>query len=164
MTVTPDDSARLQRLGIVVLINLAELLTLTLLYGKDVTIYPVDALTWQLWLFHIRHIHNGLLHCSIHHHVCTTCLHRWFYPRSNSRCRRRGLKYRPTLAVFILIILSFTFATIYWATWVAFLSIQIRWALVKNVGMELSEKWALTNAALAKPLLIQTIFFPFMVS
>ena len=79
-------------------------------------------------------------------------------------CRRRGLKYRPTLAVFILIILSFTFATIYWATWVAFLSIEIRWALVKNVGMELSEKWALTDAALAKPTLIQIILLPFMVS
>ena len=45
MTVTPDDSALLQLLGISVLNNLAELLTLTLLYGKDVTIYPVDALT-----------------------------------------------------------------------------------------------------------------------
>ena len=78
--------------------------------------------------------------------------------------RRRGLKYRPTLAIFILIILSFTFATIYWAAWVAGLSIEIRWALVKNVGMELSEKRALTNAALAKPMLIQFILFPFMVS
>ena len=45
MTVTPDDSALLQRLGLAVLINLAQLLTLTLLYGKDVTMYPVDALT-----------------------------------------------------------------------------------------------------------------------
>ena len=79
-------------------------------------------------------------------------------------CRRRGLKYRPALAIFILIILSFTFATIYWASWVAFLSIEIRWALVKNVGMELSEKRALTDAALVKPMLIQMIFFPFMVS
>ena len=79
-------------------------------------------------------------------------------------CRRRGLKYRPTLAIFILIILSFTFATIYWAAWVASLSIEIRWALVKNVGMELSEKRALTDAALAKPRLIQAIFVPFMVS
>ena len=78
--------------------------------------------------------------------------------------RRRGLKYGPTLAIFILIILSFTFATIHWATWVAFLSIQIRWALVKNVGMELSERRALTDAALAKPMLIQALVFPFMVS
>ena len=45
MTVTPDDSALLQHLGISLLLNLAELLTLTLLYGKDVTIYLVDALT-----------------------------------------------------------------------------------------------------------------------
>ena len=66
--------------------------------------------------------------------------------------------------MFILIILSFTFSTIYWAAWVASLSIEIRWALVKNVGMELSEKRALTDAAMAKPMLIEIIFVPFMVS
>jgi hypothetical protein len=45
MTVTPDDSARLQHMGIVLLTNLAQISTFTLLYGNDATIYPVDALT-----------------------------------------------------------------------------------------------------------------------
>jgi hypothetical protein len=45
MTVTPDDSARLQSLGIALLSNLAFLLTLTFLHGNDFTIYPADAPT-----------------------------------------------------------------------------------------------------------------------
>jgi hypothetical protein len=43
MTVTPDDSARLQYMGIVLLNNLVELSVITLLHGNDATIYPVDA-------------------------------------------------------------------------------------------------------------------------
>jgi hypothetical protein len=38
MTVTPDDSARLRRLGINHLNNLAQLLTATLLQGNDAII------------------------------------------------------------------------------------------------------------------------------
>ena len=45
MTVTPDDSARLQHLGIVLLNNVAGLSAATLLYGKRVTIYATNALT-----------------------------------------------------------------------------------------------------------------------
>ena len=45
MSVTPpspaDDGAYLQRVGIVLLSNLAELSTLTLLHGNDATICPV---------------------------------------------------------------------------------------------------------------------------
>ena len=74
-----------------------------------------------------------------------------------------GLKSHPTLAIFILIILSFTGATIYWATWTAVLAIQIRWIFVKNYGMELPEKMALTNAAIAKLTLVQQFVTPFLV-
>jgi hypothetical protein len=77
--------------------------------------------------------------------------------------RCRGLKSRPTLAIFILIILSFIGATIYWATWVAGLVIQIRWTFVKNYGMDLSEKMALTDAAMAKPGLVEFLVEPFLV-
>ena len=45
MTITPDDSACLQALGIAFLINLAALSSLTLLHGNDVISYAVDALT-----------------------------------------------------------------------------------------------------------------------
>ena len=69
--------------------------------------------------------------------------------------RRRGLKSRPTLAMFILIIIGFTLATLYWAASIAAAAIQIRSVLVQNVGMELSEKLALANAAIVKPVLIQ---------
>jgi len=68
---------------------------------------------------------------------------------------RRGLKSRQTLAIFILIIICFTSATLYWATWMAAIAIQIRTALVQNVGVALSEKLALANAAIIKPVLIQ---------
>lgn len=78
--------------------------------------------------------------------------------------RHRGLKSRPTLVIFILIILSFTAANIYWAVWMASLIIQFRWVLVKNVGMELSKKFALANVASAKPELVEMYLEPFMVS
>ncbi|KAF8223475.1 hypothetical protein L208DRAFT_1411759 [Tricholoma matsutake] len=74
----------------------------------------------------------------------------------------RGLKSRPTLVIFILIILSFTAANIYWAVWMASLIIQFRWVLVKNVGMELSKKFALANVASAKPELVEMYLEPFM--
>ena len=45
MTVTPDDSIHLQRLGIVLLQNIARFTTITLLYGNNDAIYRVDALT-----------------------------------------------------------------------------------------------------------------------
>ena len=80
-----------------------------------------------------------------------------------SICRRRGLKSRPALAIFILILLSFAGATIYWAAWMAYCTIQIRSTLVKNVGMELSEKFAIANAATGMPELIQSIFSYFVV-
>ena len=67
MTVTPDDSARLQHAGIVLLTNLGSVLTVTLLHGNDI-IYLANALI-QLLPFHIRCIHNGLLYCSAHHFV-----------------------------------------------------------------------------------------------
>lgn len=41
MTMTSDDSALLEGLGIVLLGDLANLLMLTLLHGNDDTIYPV---------------------------------------------------------------------------------------------------------------------------
>jgi hypothetical protein len=77
--------------------------------------------------------------------------------------RRRGLKSRPTLAIFILIILSFTGATICWAMWIAGLAIQIRWTLVKNNGMDLYEKMALSNAAMIKLGFVQFFFASFLV-
>jgi hypothetical protein len=78
--------------------------------------------------------------------------------------RHRGLNSRPTLAMFILIIFSFTLATLSWATWMAGAAIEIRLALVENVGMELSEKRVLTNAATAKLSLIQQLSGTVMVS
>jgi hypothetical protein len=45
MTVTPDDSVRLQHVGITLLANLTFTATLTLLLGNDVTMCPVNALT-----------------------------------------------------------------------------------------------------------------------
>ncbi|KAF8230496.1 hypothetical protein L208DRAFT_1400453 [Tricholoma matsutake] len=131
MTITPDDSARLRHVGIVLLTNLAGLTTTTLLHGNAVTSYPVDVLT-QLY--------------------CLTSVYRHW-----------GLKSHPTLAIFILIILSFTATTIYWAAWMAAVAIQICSVLVKNGGMELSEKMALSNAAAAKPDLILMSLNPFMV-
>ena len=77
-----------------------------------------------------------------------------------SICRRRGLKSRPA---FILILLSFAGATIYWSAWMASTTIQIRSTLVKNVGMKLSEKFAIANAATGMPELIQSIFSYFVV-
>ena len=74
MTVTPDDSALLQRLGTVLLNNLTSLLTLTFLHGNDVIIYPVNCSNTTL-TFYIRHIHNSLLYRSTHHFVCPS-LHR----------------------------------------------------------------------------------------
>jgi len=55
-------------------------------------------------------------------------------------------------------------ATLYWASWVASITFQIRLALVENIGMELSEKRALARAVAAKLILIQQISDPFMVS
>jgi hypothetical protein len=54
-------------------------------------------------------------------------------------------------------------ATLYWAAGIAFFTIQIRLMLVKNIGMELSEKFALVNVATTTPAMIQIIIFPFMV-
>lgn len=65
--------------------------------------------------------------------------------------------------MFILIIISFTGATINWAAWMAAVILQIRMPLVRNVGMELSEKIALTNAATIKPDLIQLFLTRLMV-
>ncbi|KAF8222551.1 hypothetical protein L208DRAFT_1413272 [Tricholoma matsutake] len=74
----------------------------------------------------------------------------------------QGLKSYPTLAIFILIILSFTATTICWAAWMAFVTIQMCSLLVKNVGMELSEKMALSDAATAKLYLINLYLTSFM--
>jgi hypothetical protein len=54
-------------------------------------------------------------------------------------------------------------ATLYWAAGIAFFTIQIRSVLVNNIGMELSEKFALVNVATTKPAVIQIVLFPFMV-
>ncbi|KAF8232235.1 hypothetical protein L208DRAFT_1397642 [Tricholoma matsutake] len=62
----------------------------------------------------------------------------------------QGLKSHPTLAIFILIILSFTVTTMNWAACMAAVTIQICSVLVRNVGMELSEKMALSNTAITK--------------
>ena len=43
MTITPDDDARLQYLGLALILNITNLSTITLLHGKDATIS--DALT-----------------------------------------------------------------------------------------------------------------------
>jgi hypothetical protein len=85
-------------------------------------------------------------------------------PSLTSISRRRGLKSRPTLMMFILVIISFTSATIYWAAWMASVAIQIRLALVENIDMALSERFALANAAITKPVLIQIFLDCFMVS
>jgi hypothetical protein len=66
--------------------------------------------------------------------------------------------------MFILIIINFTLATMYWTAWMALFVIQIRSVLVKNVGMKLSEKMALSRAASSKPILIQTWVDCFTVS
>ncbi|KAF8230478.1 hypothetical protein L208DRAFT_1400424 [Tricholoma matsutake] len=123
MTITPDDSARLQHEGIALLTNLARLTTTTLLHGIFIMVFSIA-------------VHTTL---------------------------RRGLKSHPTLAIFILIILSFTGTTIYWAAYLAFIAIQICSVLVKNVGMELSEKMALLKAATAKLYLTEVYLTPFMV-
>jgi hypothetical protein len=81
-----------------------------------------------------------------------------------SVCRRRGLKSRPTLVMFILNVLSFIAATIYWTAWIAAVIIKIRLVLVTNDGMELAEKNALASAAIAKPDLLEIFFMPFVVS
>ncbi|KAF8233304.1 hypothetical protein L208DRAFT_1395954 [Tricholoma matsutake] len=73
-----------------------------------------------------------------------------------------GLKSHPTLAIFILIILSFTATTIYWAAWMAYVTIRMCSVFVKNAGMELSEKMALSNAAAAKLYLFELYLIPFM--
>ena len=77
--------------------------------------------------------------------------------------RRRGLKSRPTLAMFTLISVSFTGTTIYWATWAAFFAIQIHFRLVQNIGMELSGNYALTNASMVQLDMINMFLGPFMV-
>ncbi|KAF8233462.1 hypothetical protein L208DRAFT_1395715, partial [Tricholoma matsutake] len=110
MTITPDDSARLQHVGVILLTNLATLITITLLQGIFIMVFSIA------------------VHTTLH----------------------RGLTSRPTLAIFILIILSFTVAIIYWAVLMATVTIQICSVFVKNVGMELSEKMALSNTATTK--------------
>ena len=77
--------------------------------------------------------------------------------------RHRAHKSRATLAIFILIIFNFIGTTIYWAACIAYVTIQIRWSLVKNVGVGLS-KTILINAATAKPFLMELFFQPFLVS
>jgi hypothetical protein len=66
--------------------------------------------------------------------------------------------------MFILIILSFTMATICWVVLMASITTQIRLALVENISMELSERIALINAALARPELIVHFLIPFLAS
>ena len=113
----------------------------------------------------IRHVHTGLRHCSIHYLVCPTLQNPANFTRGLTFVyRRRGLKSRASLAIFILIILSFTAATIYWAVWTASYVTDIRWVLLKNVGMDLSEKFALANAANITPGLMEMYLEPFMVS
>jgi hypothetical protein len=64
----------------------------------------------------------------------------------------------------ILIIICFTIATLYWAAEMATFAIQIRSVLVDNVGMSLSEKIALADAATAAPGLIESFVEYFIVS
>jgi hypothetical protein len=66
--------------------------------------------------------------------------------------------------MFILNILSFIGATIYWTAWIAAVIIKIRLVLVTNDGMELTEKNALANAATAKLNMLEMFFMPFVVS
>ena len=65
--------------------------------------------------------------------------------------------------MFILLVLNFTLATISLATWIACTAINIRSFLVENVGMELIEKVAVTDAATATPTLIQVFCAPITV-
>jgi hypothetical protein len=51
----------------------------------------------------------------------------------------------------MLIILSFTGATIYWAAWMAIITFRIRLMLVKNISVEFSERFVLTGAATVIP-------------
>jgi hypothetical protein len=67
------------------------------------------------------------------------------------------------LAMFILIVLSFTLATTHWAAWMAAVTVQIRLPLVTSVGMDLSERMALADAGTATPVLIQIYVSPCMV-
>lgn len=108
-----------------------------------------------------RHIHNGLFHGSTHHLVCPSSAD-WIRGLT-SYYRHRGLRSCPTLVIFILIIIGFTGATIHWATYMAGVAIRIHLSLVKNIGMELSEKFAPANAAIAKLKTIQAFIDPFMV-
>ena len=78
--------------------------------------------------------------------------------------RQQGLKSHPALEIFILILLSFAGATTYWASSMVYYTIQIHSVLMKNIGMELSEKFALANAATEVMALIQTVSDPFVVS
>jgi hypothetical protein len=64
----------------------------------------------------------------------------------------------------MLIVLNYILSIIYWAAWMAFIVIQIRAVLVNNVGMALTEKFALSNAATDKFRLIQLYIEPPMVS
>lgn len=64
MTVTPDDSARLRHVGVLLLSNLTSFSALTLLHGNDDIGDLLNALT-RLWC-----IHSGLLYCSTHCFVC----------------------------------------------------------------------------------------------
>ena len=66
--------------------------------------------------------------------------------------------------IFILIVVNFTLVTINWTAWVGSIAIEIRSVLVDNVGMELTEKFALSNAATAKLRLIQWYSRPAIVS
>jgi hypothetical protein len=65
--------------------------------------------------------------------------------------------------MFILTTLSFTLATIYWAVWMAAVTIQIHWTFVKNIGMDLVDRKALSDAAITTLNLIQFYLRPFMV-
>jgi len=67
---------------------------------------------------------------------------------------RRGFTSRATQAMFLLIVINFLLNTIYWADWMSVVAILIRTALVKDVGMSLDEKFALTNLAMNKPTLV----------
>jgi hypothetical protein len=66
--------------------------------------------------------------------------------------------------MFILIIFSFTLATLYWVSTMAIVAMQIRMALVDNVNLTLSQRTVLANAATAKLKIIQQLSDPLMVS
>ncbi|KAF8240294.1 hypothetical protein L208DRAFT_811694 [Tricholoma matsutake] len=119
-------------------------------------------ITYKCPYARLRHVGITLL-TNLARLTTTTLLHGIFimvFSIAVHTTLHRGLKSHATLAIFILIILSFTEATIFWAAKMAFGTIQMCSVLVKNVGMELSEKMALSSAATAKLVLIEIYLSP----